>query len=286
MSLRLMTRAAPRYTLAAVGASMLIGTGCGLGAGVLVVDDAVAEAAVRITPALGNAFSERTPNPLEDLATEAQVARSDAVLDDVVASPDAGYTVDQLRRRSRARVTPNTEVIVVSVSASSTARAEALAASLAESFISARTERAEIAASGQRAVLVPRVQAAQAELSAAVAVNGDTAEVRVLSRRLAVLRQELRNLVEVGADTGALVRVTTSPGSNQALVTATSAGVGGVVGLGIGVLFARARRGRTGAPNGSHPCAYPPGAPRGEGEPAPTEVKTAASAGTAPLGRA
>lgn len=224
----------------------LAGLVIGAGAGFLLAEDAEAEATVFVTPVPGNAFSGLVRDPSEDLRTEAQLARSDAVLERVAAVEELELTVDQLRRRTRVSVVSNSEVLVLSFAAGTAARADAVVRAIADSFLEVRTERAERAVSAQRAALTPRVQSAQNRLSDAINSGRDPDEVRVLSRRLAVLRGQLRDLAGAGNDSGSVVRVAAHAGSGFA--PATALGIFGAVGgATMGLLVWRRQRGRSNA---------------------------------------
>lgn len=215
----------------------LLGTGLGTAAAAAEFTEFVAEARVLIAPAPGNAFAEQTPNSLEDLVTDAQLARSDAVL--AAAVNGDGAAVDQLRRRTSVRLVPDTQIVVLSVRAAEAEAAESTVLVLADAFVQARGQRAQLAVENRRAVLVPRVQAAQDELSAAVDVGRvDDVAVTILSRRLAVLRGELRDLVDADANTGSLLRVTSVEAPALRLTTVIGAIAGGVAGFGLGLALA------------------------------------------------
>lgn len=247
---RMLRRRAVRRSFLPIAAVLVLVpalAGLGAGAGILLAPDAEAEATVFVTPLPGNAFSGLVRDPSEDLTTEAQLARSDAVLERVAAVEELELTVDQLRRRTRVSVVSSSQVFVLSFAAGSAAHADAVVRAIADSFLEVRTERAERAVSAQRAALTPRVQSAQNRLSDAINGERDRDEIRVLSRRLAVLRGQLRDLAGAGKDSGSVVRVVARPGSGVALATALGI-FGAVGGATVGLLVWRLQQRGRGIP--------------------------------------
>lgn len=204
----------------------------------------LSRAAVQVTPLPGNAFSDRSGATLAPLTTEAQLPTSDAVLEKV-ASGSASASVEGLRSRVSGSVREGTEVIVVGARGASESQARTLADKVAAALLAVRADRAATVLSERAAELTAQVGEAEADLTTAMAQGRDSAEVHVLSRRLANLSRELSAVSAQVPNPGAVVEVTTArdPSSVRRTVLGAvlGAALGALVGLWVGRGGARAR---------------------------------------------
>lgn len=232
---------------ASLAGSLLTGS-LGAATGLALPDDAIGQAYLLVPPAPGNAYDKRTGNAYEDLATEAQLLRSDRVVDSVVSAGPDDLSAEQVRRRTRVSVVPGAEVVLITYRAGDPASAADIAGALADAMVAERTRRVEAAAATDEDLVSPRVAAARTQFARAVQ-TGDSERTVLLGRRLALLRAETAGAQAssgVGDQAGSILRVSVTRSAAVVPVVAGALG-GGVLGLlavAAALVLRRHRRGR------------------------------------------
>lgn len=237
-------RSRRRQVVAWVSALALVGLVMGALITATVTTRYVSRVSVHVTPLPGNAFASRSGATLAAMTTEAQLPTSDAVLERV-ASTSGSASVAGLRSRISTSVPPETEVVVITVRGSSENQARTVADKVAAATLAERAKLATATSAAQVTELRALVAEAEGDLTTAMREGRSTAEVNVLSRRLANLGRQL-SAVSVGPpNPGAVTAVSTSldPSSvrKTALGAVLGAGLGAVVGLWVGRGGARSR---------------------------------------------
>jgi hypothetical protein len=198
-------------------------------------------ATVRVRPLAGNAFSEDSTDTLVSLQTEAQLARSDEVLQAVAASAVGPTDVNILRRRIGASVSEGSEVIVMSYRSDSAAVSEQVVDTLANSVLDLREHRATTAQQAQVAL----VKASRDAVKAEIAGTQDPGLQRVLNQRLVVLDNQLTDIKRSSLDPGEVIGVRTVRASKKAFrlgLVVAGAAVGALVGFVVARRVGRPRR--------------------------------------------
>lgn len=198
-------------TLTLVGA--LAGATAGWWVGTTRSAGFVSTASVVILPLVGNSFSVNSTDSLVSLHTEAQLVRSDRVLESVAASGAGPTDVDILRGKVAVSVAESSEIVLISVRAESADVSEELATTLAASTLDRRLDRAASTRDEQLAVVRSSIERAEAEVAKAT----DPAIQRVLSQHLVVLRGQRATLQGATLDPGDLIGVRTVRASRRTM---------------------------------------------------------------------
>ncbi len=203
-------------------------------------------ALVYVPPLAGNAYSSRgSANAVRaDLGTEAELARSDRVLDAVAAAPGIDATADALRPRIRTTPSTRGETIEITVTGSSAEGVEQVAALVAQESVLARQERSLRWTTSQKTVVGAAVSTAEANLGVALGPTGDETLVNAYNRRLTLLRADVRGLTGDLSEQGAVLSTRSSPSEDDRLLL-LGAAAGGLV---LGLLVSLVTRGATRVP--------------------------------------
>ena len=213
-------------------------------------------ALVYVPPLAGNAYSSRgSANAVRaDLGTEAELARSDRVLDAVAAAPGIDATADALRPRIRTTPSDRGETIEITVSGSSAEGVEQVAALVAQESVLARQERSLRWTTAQKTVVGAAVSTAEANLDVALGPTGDETLVNAYNRRLTLLRADVRGLDGDLTEQGAVLSTRSSPSEDdRLLLMGVAAG-----GLALGLLVSLVTRGATRVPFSAYRRWTPP----------------------------
>jgi len=244
-----------RAVVATVIAAALGGVGGYLAAGSLPAVS-TATSTILLNPLEGNAYRPGgSGEDLINLTTEAQVMRSDAVVEAVATSLAwAGDPRDLLAGVSVSVLT-NTQILKVTFEDEDPDRAVAAAQSFAETFLEFRTTRAQASIDAQRGLLEDQITVRQEELTglatelAAAEAGGSeatllSARIQTLTSQLTTLNAQVADLAATTLDAGQVVVLATlepaSPLSLAALLPFAAAGLAGA--LVIGAAFVRWHR--------------------------------------------
>lgn len=190
----------------------------------------VSTATLRIKPLVGNAFSEDSSDALVSLETEAELVRSDRVLQTLANSDEGPADLNSLRRRTSASVVEGSEVILVAYRDDDTAVSERLVGVLANSVLEVREQQASDALEAQ----ISLVSASRDDVQREIAEAQRPTVERVLNQRLAVLDDQLAALNGESLSPGEVIGVRTVRASRRALrggMVLAGAAVGVVVAL-------------------------------------------------------
>jgi hypothetical protein len=152
---------------------------------------ALAQTSYLVLPLRGNAFSSTVGDTLIDVRTEAQLATSTSVLQQVaLQSP---FTVDQLRRRTTVGQLDATRVVLVTFRGRTPAEAAEHAILITQAALSERVTRADEARQAEVEDLTAQTQSAQAALLDVLrSTEPEARDVRVLSQRVNALSQQIQ----------------------------------------------------------------------------------------------
>lgn len=224
-----------------VALGVLLGGLLGAAAATRVAVRPLSKVSILINPLPGNALSWASTNTLEDLETESHLARSDVVLARVM--PDAGEAdIRAARARLDAHVVANTQVIVLTYRGRDQSEATSFTRRIAQAVIEERRERARAVYADRTAILESLIQDAEDDFVRKSSSSGDTALVSVLSRRLAALRGDLREVRASVPDAGFILAASAVTGHSGRRLQYVIASFGGVLGACTG--FVIGRRGR------------------------------------------
>lgn len=223
---------------------LLVGGFLGAAAATLVPTAVIGEVSLVLRPTPGNAFSERSVRSYVDLETEAELPRSDEVLQRLASTPGMALEPAELRSRISARPLERTEVLVISYRGEDRVQAAEQARLVAETVLEVRAERSAAAIADQTAVLEAKLLEADQDLTAAAGVDGDPLLVPTLSRRVASLRGSYTDVVGRQPSPGSVIAAsaTPDPGARQLQLAVVAAGAGGGALIGVGWGLGRARR--------------------------------------------
>lgn len=194
----------------------------------------IGTASLVINPIPGNTFWDDSVDDTITLQTEAQQARSDAVLAAVVEKSSEINDINVLRRRTSVSTVTNAEVIRLSYRGRSVKDASAVADALAHAALEQRRERASEALEKQVSTVKDTIRLVTDELRNAK----DKASERVLTQRRVLLRGQLRGLEAKSLVPGAVLGVTTQSASRRTTRIGL-AGAGAVLGAFIGLWLVR-----------------------------------------------
>lgn len=211
-----------------------VGGAAGLWLGGMRSSGFIATASVVINPIPGNTFWDDSVDDTITLQTEAQQARSDAVLTAVVDGSDLVNDIDVLRRRTSVSTVTNSEVIRLSYRGGSAKDAVAVADALAHAALDRRRALADTAMETQIATVKDAIGDVTNELQHAT----DRAAERVLTQRRVVLRTQLRGLQEKSLVPGDVLGVTAQSASRRTTRIGL-AGIGAVAGALVGLWVGR-----------------------------------------------
>jgi capsular polysaccharide biosynthesis protein/Mrp family chromosome partitioning ATPase len=183
-------------------------------------------ARVLVNPAIGNPYAPTPASVRQDelvsLETEAQVARSVEVLDEVAAR-SSGITAAEIGRRLQVTVPPNTQILEFLYTANDPEVARDVADAVATSYLDNRARRFE-------AVNDARIQRVESRTESVISdLRAATAEAQVGSPAHRLFQSELattlRNeLVTLRAQRSALENTEATPGTVFAPATTPSGG--------------------------------------------------------------
>lgn len=211
----------------------LVGAAAGWVAGGARSSGFVSTATVVINPLQGNAFWDESVSDIVTLQTEAQQARSDAVLETVAGTVEATTDIGVLRRRVSVSVATGSEVIRLSYKGASPVVTEAVAEELAKATLEERRQRAL----DTRVTQVENVKAALNQVQNELEAAQDPTTQSVLRQRSVVLEDQLDELGEQKLVAGALIGVTTEVASRKTLrigIAVVGAFSGALFGLWLG----------------------------------------------------
>lgn len=213
---------------------------------VVVPQQWTALAIVYVPPLVGNAYASRGSVIAvgADLGTEAELVRSDRVLDAVSAAPGVDATADQLRGRIRTTPSNRGETVEISVNGGTSAGTEQIARLVAQESVLVRQERALRWTTEQRTELGAALSTAESALESALETEGQEGLVNGYNRRLTLLRADARGLDGSSTEQGAVLSTRASP-SRQSTVLLLGVVAGGFV---LGLLVGAGTHGATRAP--------------------------------------
>lgn len=208
--------------LLAVGA--VLGAAVGWWASTTISVGYVATASMVLSPVPGNAFSRAGAATLENLGTEAQVARSDAVLLRVLGPAATPAELALTRSRLTTSVVEGGEVIALHYRAGRADRASETTQALATATLRERSERAAAAKAAHVATIRALIKRTATDLNQA----DNARSRRILSERLAGLRSQLEQTRELPVDPGTVIGGSTADDSRlmlrMALIAVAAAG--------------------------------------------------------------
>lgn len=232
----------PVIRAAVVIALALVGAVIGWTVGGSLSVSYVSTTSMVINPLPGNPLFDDSVADLETLQTEAQRARSDAVLSAVV--DQLGGTVGRsvLQRRVTVAVAPGSEVLEVSYRGGTADASATTAEALAVATLRDREQRA----SNFLAAQINEVGEAIRSTRKALRNTSDQADEQRLARRLVLLNSQVRDLKDQSLNPGAVIGVTTTQVSSKTVkaVFASAGLVAGVL-LGLRLLLWVSRRSRS-----------------------------------------
>lgn len=204
----------------------------------------VATVSIVLNPVPGNPYSSVDQGTLVNLGTEAQVARSDAVVNSVAGRSSAPADPEIIRRRLTVAVQSG-GVITVSFKATTRLQAQRVALALSQATLNQRATQGRDWFGRQVRSLRSRIRAAQVSLAQAQ----DPQVSRLIAQRIIGYRAELDNVLATPLTPGDVVSTAAYHPSTLPL-RAAAAAVGGLLGLGVvaGASALRRRRRRVGSP--------------------------------------
>ncbi|WP_127481253.1 tyrosine-protein kinase family protein [Nocardioides pantholopis] len=249
-SLRRRTRAAAAswHPWLAV-AGLLLGLLAGLLLPGLLPSGYRATASLLIHPLDGNPYSPTTQgSDLVNLETEAQVARSDAVVAAVAQQLPGSTGRSGLESGLSVSVVPNTQVLELTFSAEDADRAGEVAALFAASYLEHRSAQRDTRLDSERSRLEERIQELTGqldELRATDAGNQDP-EVRAIGGQLLNLRLQSAALSAAATSPGRVITAPAARASGLPVPTWLGGAAGGLLGLLAGLGLGRLREQRAG----------------------------------------
>ncbi|MFZ0322801.1 MAG: hypothetical protein WAN48_01585 [Actinomycetes bacterium] len=212
----------------------LLGAAAGWWVGSLRSPSYVSTASMQVKRLAGNSFTDRSTDILVSLETEAQLARSDEVLNAVAGSGVGPTDVNVLRGKTTVSVVEGSEVVRVSYRGKSADESAKIADALAKATLDERRRRAQAAGTEQLALVAQSLTKVNAELAAA----NDPTTQRALNRLKVALRSQRSDIAHTSPDPGEVIGVSTVLASRTSFRSALVL-AGAAVGACLGWLLAR-----------------------------------------------
>jgi polysaccharide biosynthesis transport protein len=244
------TTRAVRHHLAPVVVCVLLGALAGWLYAASVPTTYTSSARVLINPSVGNPYAPAPSSVRQDevtsLETEAQIARSVEVLDDVAQTFPA-LPAGALERGVQITVPPSTQVLEISYTASDPEVAQQVADAVASAYLQNRQQRYDDVNDARIDRVEARTQTVVTELRAATAAADDAgrsdrsfqAELAgALRSELVSLRAQQTALENSETPPGAVIRPATEPAAPSGLTALVYPIAGGLLGLALGCLVA------------------------------------------------
>jgi capsular polysaccharide biosynthesis protein len=211
---------------------------------------------VLVNPTEGNAYAPSGRNDeLVSLETEAQLVRSDDVLDNAAAQTDADDSGTELESGLQVTVPTNTQIIEVTFTSSDPDAAQATAQAIADAYLEVRRERAEELVAERVESIDDQTQEVLDNLRRATeasqrgsdenrAFQGRLADA--LSGELVSLRTQRTALESTPLQPGSIYSPATEPTGESLTLTAALVAGGALLGLLLGLALALLREHRLG----------------------------------------
>jgi Mrp family chromosome partitioning ATPase len=209
----------------------------------------VASARVLLRPTIGNPLAPDNASSGQQVTiamqTEATLVDSDPVA--ALSNPKLVNKWTPGGVAVHASVPPNTQVLLITFTAKSARNAQAGAQSVADSYLAYRKAQSAATVKARSDVLAKQVAAATAKLataekaqastSSSVSVNA-TRQIQLLTGQLVSLQDALSQLQGTDTAPGSVLSPATLPGKASGIGPQIIVGVGGVLGLLAGLVFA------------------------------------------------
>lgn len=209
----------------------------------------VASARVLLRPTIGNPLAPDNSSSGQQVTiamqTEATLVDSDPVA--ALSNPKLVNKWTPGGVAVHASVPPNTQVLLITFKAKSARNAQAGAQSVADSYLAYRKAQSAATVKARSDVLAKQVAAATAKLavaekaqastSSSVSVNA-TRQIQLLTGQLVSLQDALSQLQGTDTAPGSVLSPATLPGKASGIGPQIIVGVGGVLGLLAGLVFA------------------------------------------------
>lgn len=236
-----------RRVVAGVAVTVVVCTGVSALAALLVVpQNFEGRARVYVPPEGGNAYASRQSRTVQavDFGTEAELARSDEVLDGVARDPRVQLTSQQLRARTSTATPDRGQVVEITFRGATREQTETVTQLLAEQTVAVREVRAARWNAQQQDAFDVAIAAAESDLEAALGPSGSRDLVNALNRRVTLLREDARTLLSDRTEGGGVLSTRVERRQADTYTALSVAAAGPVVGL----LAALVTRGWTRSP--------------------------------------